>query len=835
MTPKELFEILLSEWLSAYRIYKKNLISNNFPVFEDMLGFYYVNKYYPKNKRGLVFKEMVMEFFYHQQKERDAFYNKYKNIKISHDKYNELHNQSYETGLCFEYLIRYSIFDNADEIIEILKFHSIPHNIEYIDENNVSRLTNINSGFIYIYRIFEIIMYFKAQNNQILPIEIIQKIENFRDLEEVKSFDLHQKAIDDILNLDIIPYSPKIEKDTKSVFINALKTDKKWKWLQEHQLSFIEDKNEFYELVSDLSMINYFDRFEVSEKSINTIKKIKLNAYEAFILDIHAQTNEEAGKRSGWFIGDKVIVYQVFVWILFELKTPNVYSIFTKIAEKCFTKIPSVGPISRKLGDVILKLLYESQTIEGLGTLLKLKSRNKYPVFLEELDKSITKAVRYSKLNPNDVEDYFISDYGLIDGTIEREFGEYKSKLKINDYDDIEVIWTKSDNTLKSEPSAVKSNFGNDLKVWKSTVNDIKKEFSGQKIRFESFWKKKKSWNYDVWKKYFFDHQLLGFLTRKLIWQFENNGETKNGYYIKGQFVDFQNNQLQNIENSKITLWHPALSNVEEVQAWRNFMLSNEIKQPFKQAYREVYIVTGAEINTSTFSNRFNNHVIRHFKFVALAQQRLWHYSQSNVYSREDNPKITYTDYDIKCIFDLESEYDFATTGRIHFWDTENNVALKMEDIPTLIFSETMRDVDLFVGVCSIGAEEQWGNQRFREYWTGYSTSDLSETAQTRKSVIQSIISKLKIKDRCEVTDKYLKVNGKKRVYKIHFGSGNILMEPNDEYLCIIPDPKAAIKDKLFLPFDGDATLSIIISKALLLADDDKITDTVILNQINRK
>lgn len=111
----------------------------------------------------------------------------------------------------------------------------------------------------------------------------------------------------------------------------------------------------------------------------------------------------------------------------------------------------------------------------------------------------------------------------------------------------------------------------------------------------------------------------------------------------------------------------------------------------------------------------------------------------------------------------------------------------------------------------------------------------MSETAQTRKSVIQSIISKLNIKDKCEVTDKYLKVTGSLRVYKIHFGSGNILMEPNDEYLCIIPDTNATIKDKLFLPFDGDPTLSIIISKAILLANDEKITDSVILNQINRK
>jgi hypothetical protein len=39
-------------------------------------------------------------------------------------------------------------------------------------------------------------------------------------------------------------------------------------------------------------------------------------------------------------------------------------------------------------------------------------------------------------------------------------------------------------------------------------------------------------------------------------------------------------------------------------------------------------------------------------------------------------------------------------------------------------------------------------------------------------------------------------------------------------------------EDKVFLPFEGDRTLSIILSKALLLADDDKITDASITRQI---
>ena len=72
--------------------------------------------------------------------------------------------------------------------------------------------------------------------------------------------------------------------------------------------------------------------------------------------------------------------------------------------------------------------------------------------------------------------------------------------------------------------------------------------------------------------------------------------------------------------------------------------------------------------------------------------------------------------------------------------------------------------------------------------------------------------------------------DGKLRTYKIHLGSANILMEPNDQYLCIVKDVK---KGKgIYLPFEGDHLLSLILSKALLLAEDSKIKDSTILSQI---
>ena len=58
-------------------------------------------------------------------------------------------------------------------------------------------------------------------------------------------------------------------------------------------------------------------------------------------------------------------------------------------------------------------------------------------------------------------------------------------------------------------------------------------------------------------------------------------------------------------------------------------------------------------------------------------------------------------------------------------------------------------------------------------------------------------------------------------------------MEADDQYLCIVADPKSGAP--LYLPFEGDRTLSLILSKALLLAGDAAIEDATIRRQIDRR
>jgi len=100
--------------------------------------------------------------------------------------------------------------------------------------------------------------------------------------------------------------------------------------------------------------------------------------------------------------------------------------------------------------------------------------------------------------------------------------------------------------------------------------------------------------------------------------------------------------------------------------------------------------------------------------------------------------------------------------------------------------------------------------------------------------VLAQLIPRLKIAPRCELSERFLHVRGDIRSYKIHLGSGNILMEPNDQYLCIVPARGTAAKMEAtrFVPFEGDDTLAVIISKALLLAEDTTITDPTITRQL---
>lgn len=102
--------------------------------------------------------------------------------------------------------------------------------------------------------------------------------------------------------------------------------------------------------------------------------------------------------------------------------------------------------------------------------------------------------------------------------------------------------------------------------------------------------------------------------------------------------------------------------------------------------------------------------------------------------------------------------------------------------------------------------------------------------------VLATLLLKLEIGPRCTLDGRFLIVEGSLRSYKIHLGSSNVRMLPDDEYLCIVPDRATSLRQRTpYLPFEGDGMLAVILSKALLLAHDERIRDQSISRQIRRR
>lgn len=545
-------------------------------------------------------------------------------------------------------------------------------------------------------------------------------------------------------------------------------------------------------------------------------------------------------------------VIKGFVWMCSDFQDNRTIQLLAAMAEKSFQKIPGKGPAAGALGNACMLGLYESRTMEGIAQLSRLKLRIKQNNTQSLIEGYLRNAAAEKNMTIHEIEDLAVDDFDLVEGARSWDFEGYKAELKITGIGKTELSWYKPDGTpQKSVPSFVKEKHAAELKEIKAAIKQIELTVSAQRDRLDRMFRSTRKLNWENFQKLYIQHGLMGYITQKLIWKFETEENTVAVILLDGNWTTSKNEIVHPSENTQVSLWHPALCTVAEIKEWRDFLMEHKLQQPVKQAYREVYWLTDAEVNTKIYSNRMAAHILKQHQFNSLAKIRGWSYSLMGAYDdgiSNSSAVVQLPDYGLRAEFwlnevNMDGAYndtgiwDYVATDQVRF--LRGGTVVELEQVEPVAFSEVMRDVDLFVGVASVGNDPTWqdrgGVQVYRDYWQTYSFGDLSEVAKTRKEILKGLIPRLKIAKVTELTDKFVVVKGKLRTYKIHIGSTNILMEPNDQYLCIVADRgKKNPTEKLFLPFEGDNVLSIVLSKAFLLADDDKITDTTITSQINR-
>src|SRR5262249_6657243 len=147
----------------------------------------------------------------------------------------------------------------------------------------------------------------------------------------------------------------------------------------------------------------------------------------------------------------------------------------------------------------------------------------------------------------------------------------------------------------------------------------------------------------------------------------------------------------------EVRLWHPLGSTPEQIAAWRTLLRELELAQPFKQAYREIYLLAPAERETGLYSNRFAAHIVRYPPVYALAKQRGWGVRALGPYDNDGGEQWRdFPEHRIRASFWMELAEDhpggpiaeLAATDQVRFSRLGERAPLPLDDVPTAVFSE---------------------------------------------------------------------------------------------------------------------------------------------------
>ncbi|GAB2860883.1 hypothetical protein GCM10027074_30010 [Streptomyces deserti] len=555
-------------------------------------------------------------------------------------------------------------------------------------------------------------------------------------------------------------------------------------------------------------------------------------------------------------------------WLLSLLPPhPEVPRALGALVETSLKKAAGLGPRNPKVANAGVVALARIDGETALAELARLVTRVTYKNTAKLLDTALETRAAALGLSREEIEELAVPSYGLTEvGRAEHRLGEATAVVRVQGSRAVLGWRNAAGKAVKTVPAAVRRDHADELKELKAAVKDIDRMLSAQSERLDRQFLARRTWPYAAWRERYLDHPLVGTLARRLLWTVD--GTTAG--YADGALRTLTDTPVE--EGMQVELWHPVGHEPAEIVAWRDWLERHGITQPFKQAHREVYLLTDAERATGTYSNRFAAHILRQHQFHSLAAIRGWR-NKLRLCVDDEAPPATrdLPAWGLRAEYWIEGdgeEYGVDTTDsgsylrlrtdQVRFYpiDAPQNSAhcyggeyrmwlrggaapadpLPLTDIPPLVLSEVLRDVDLFVGVASVGNDPTWQDGgpggRFREYWTSYGFGELNQSAETRRALLERLIPRLATADRCTIEGRFLHVKGERHTYKIHLGSGNILRTPNDQYLCIVPksDPSAAQTG--YLPFEGDRMLAVILSKAMMLANDTEITDPTILSQL---
>lgn len=392
----------------------------------------------------------------------------------------------------------------------------------------------------------------------------------------------------------------------------------------------------------------------------------------------------------------------------------------------------------------------------------------------------------------------------------EKQVGEWSFQLLIDDQGTAEIRCCKDGKQLKSIPAKAKKD------PYVVRLQEMKKQLTEQYRRtrrmFEQAMEDCAEFTLEEMRQ-LCENPVVSPIVSKLIFK----SDDALGLFDGAKLIDITGQVLKSENVAKLTVAHPLhLFKSGKWHVFQKYLFDNKIVQPFRQVFRELYVKAKEELGCFT-SLRYAGNQIQPKKAAACLKERRW------VADIEAGlQKVYYQDNIVATIYALAdwftpADIEAPTLEHVAFYDRKTGQALKIDDIPDVIFSEVMRDVDMAVSVAHAG---------------GVDPETSHSTVEMRAAILSFTLPLLRLKN-VQIEGSHAFIDGKLANYSVHLGSGTV-HQIGGAMLNVLP-VHSQHRGRFFLPFvDDDPKTAEIISKVILFAEDQKLKDPSILDQITR-
>ena len=380
--------------------------------------------------------------------------------------------------------------------------------------------------------------------------------------------------------------------------------------------------------------------------------------------------------------------------------------------------------------------------------------------------------------------------------------------IKIDDLGQSEIIYEKAGKELKSLPTKLKKD--KYIEAIKEVHKNLKEQYRrSRKMLEEAMEDGIEFYGYEI--ENLMTNPVIAPILKSLVFKMGNDL----GYYVDKKLKSAKKKSVAVKDDSLLKIAHCFdLFESGEWATYQKDIFDRELKQPFKQVFRELYIKTADEKGRDK-SLRYAGHQVQPTKTVALLKTRRW-----IIDGQEGLEKVYYKENIIAKIYALAdwfspADIEAPTLEEVQFFDRKTFKPILIDNVPDLVFTEVMRDIDLVVSVAHIGDVDPEASH---------------STIEMRKAIIEFNCKLFKLKN-VTFTENHALIKGERAEYSIHLGSG-LVHQKAGSAINVLP-VHSQHRGRVFLPFiDDDPKTAEIMAKVLLFAQDDKIKDVFILEQI---